>query len=206
MSITVSMNGISRHFGERSALQEISATAIPGKVLVVTGPNGSGKSTMLKIAAGLLRPSSGSVLYGDGTTQGPAASFSDKIGFVSPELMLYDELSAIENLTFFGGLKGVIDVEAKAESLLKKVGLLDRADDAVSGYSSGMKQRLKYCFALIGDPEVLIIDEPTANLDEPGKLLAYSIISEARKSLTVILATNEKEEVPLGDEIILLNP
>lgn len=204
MGITVVMDGVSRRFGKRSALVKVSALAEPGKLLLVTGQNGTGKSTLLKIAAGIIRPSTGKVVYKDGSSEGLPSAFSTKIGFVSPELSLYDELSAIDNLTFFGRLKGVCEPTAKAEMLLKIVGLLDRADDAIGGFSSGMRQRVKYCFSLINDPDVWILDEPTANLDEPGKELVYSLIHERKPGRTVIVATNEKEEVALGDELILL--
>lgn len=204
MAITVVIDGVSRRFGERTALRKVSAAARPGRLLLVTGRNGSGKSTLLKIAAGLLRPSTGSVVYNDGADDGSPELFSDRIGFVSPELSLYDELSALDNLTFFGGLKGVRDAALKGEALLERVGLLDRADDPLSSFSSGMKQRMKFCFSLINDPDVWILDEPTANLDDAGKELVYSLIEDMRKKSALIIATNEKEEVRLGDEVIEL--
>lgn len=204
MAITVVINGVSRRFGERTALRKVSAAARPGRLLLVTGRNGSGKSTLLKIAAGLLRPSTGAVVYNDGADDGSPELFSDRIGFVSPELSLYDELSALDNLTFFGGLKGVRDAALKGEALLERVGLLDRADDPLSSFSSGMKQRMKFCFSLINDPDVWILDEPTANLDDAGKELVYSLIEDMRKKSALIIATNEKEEVRLGDEVIEL--
>ena len=204
MAITVVIDGVSRRFGERTALRKVSAAARPGRLLLVTGRNGSGKSTLLKIAAGLLRPSTGSVVYRDGADDGSPELFSDRIGFVSPELSLYDELSALDNLTFFGGPKGVRDAALKGEALLERVGLLDRADDPLSSFSSGMKQRMKFCFSLINDPDVWILDEPTANLDDAGKELVYSLIEDMRKKSALIIATNEKEEVRLGDEVIEL--
>lgn len=204
MAITVVIDGVSRRFGERTALRKVSAAARPGRLLLVTGRNGSGKSTLLKIAAGLLRPSTGAVVYNDGADDGSPELFSDRIGFVSPELSLYDELSALDNLTFFGGLKGVRDAALKGEALLERVGLLDRADDPLSSFSSGMKQRMKFCFSLINDPDVWILDEPTANLDDAGKELVYSLIEDMRKKSALIIATNEKEEVRLGDEVIEL--
>ena len=204
MAITVVIDGVSRRFGERTALCEVSATAKPGKLLLVTGRNVSGKSTLLKIAAGLRRPSTGSVVYKDGTDDGAPELFSDRIGFASPELSLYDELSALDNLTFFGGLKGVKGSTARAEALLKRAGLLDRADDPLSSFSSGMKQRMKFCFSLMNEPDVWILDEPTANLDDAGKGLVYSLIGEMRRKSALIIATNEKEEVRLGNEVIEL--
>lgn len=205
MGVIVRMEAISRSFGGRAALKTVSATASPGRLLVIAGPNGSGKSTLLKITAGLIRPTTGKVAYDDGTGVFSPAAFSSRIGFLSPELMLYEELSPLENLAFFGKLRGVKDPEKSAEALLRYVGLLDRADDPLSSFSSGMRQRVKYCFALIGEPDVLLLDEPTANLDEPGKQMVYSLISELKTSKTIIVATNEREEVLLGDEKVLLH-
>lgn len=205
MGVIVRMEAISRSFGGRAALKPVSATASPGRLLVIAGPNGSGKSTLLKIAAGLIRPTSGKVAYLDGTEACSPSAFSSRIGFLSPELMLYEELSPLENLTFFGRLRGVRAPEQEAEALLKDVGLLDRSDDPLSSFSSGMRQRVKYCFALLGGPDVLLLDEPTANLDEPGKQMVYSLISALKASKTIIVATNEREEVLLADEKVLLH-
>ncbi len=205
MGVTVRMEAISRSFGGRAALKAVSATASAGRLLVVAGPNGSGKSTLLKIAAGLIRPTTGKVTYDDGTGALPPAAFSPRIGFLSPELMLYEELSPLENLNFFGRLRGLKDAEAASEALLKNVGLIDRADDPLSSFSSGMRQRVKYCFALMGEPDVLLLDEPTANLDEPGRQMVYSLILSLKPTRTIIMATNEREEVLLGDEKVLLH-
>ena len=206
MGVIVRMEAISRSFGGRAALKSVSATASAGRLLVIAGPNGSGKSTLLKIAAGLIRPTTGKVIYDDGTGQSPPSAFSSRIGFLSPELMLYEELSSLENLSFFARLRGVEDAEDAAEALLRSVGLLERADDPLSSFSSGMKQRVKYCFALMGEPDVLLLDEPTANLDEPGKQMVYSLLGGLKASRTIIMATNEREEVLLGDDKVLLNP
>lgn len=205
MGVIVRMEAISRSFGGRAALKPVSATALPGRLLVIAGPNGSGKSTFLKIAAGLIRPTAGKVTYDDGTGASSPSAFSSRIGFLSPELMLYEELSPLENLTFFGRLRGVKDPEEAAEALLGNVGLLDRADDPLSSFSSGMRQRVKYCFALLGEPDVLLLDEPTANLDEPGKQMVYSLISALKGQKTIIVATNEREEVLMGDDKVLLH-
>ena len=206
MGVIVKMEAISRSFSGRAALKPVSATASAGRLLVIAGPNGSGKSTLLKIAAGLIRPTTGKVAYDDGTGQSSPSAFSSRIGFLSPELMLYEELSSLENLIFFGRLRGVEDAEAAAEALLRSVGLLERADDPLSSFSSGMKQRVKYCFALMGEPDVLLLDEPTANLDEPGRQMVYSLLEGLKASRTIIMATNEREEVLLGDEKVLLHP
>ena len=123
---------------------------------------------------------------------------------VSPDLTLYDELSAAENLRFFAQVRGLSATPEFVGSLLDRFGLGGRGGDLVRAYSSGMKQRLKYAFALMHDPPLLILDEPTANLDERGVALVHDTIAQARLRKCVVMATNEPEEVRLGDVVIQL--
>ena len=124
------------------------------------------------------------------------------IGLVSPDLVLYEELTAIENLSFFAGVAGYHFSIAELEERLTNMGLENRGNDLVGSYSSGMKQRLKYCLALLRDPQMLLLDEPTANLDDKGKELVDKII-KSHKGITII-ATNEKTELEYGDQIVRL--
>jgi len=124
------------------------------------------------------------------------------IGLVSPDMVLYDELTAIENLTFFAEVAGHKFDIPELERRLENIGLGGRGHDFVGSYSSGMKQRLKYCLALLRAPEVLILDEPTANLDERGKGLVDDIIRSHQG--IVVIATNEKTELSYGDQFIRL--
>jgi heme exporter protein A len=117
--------------------------------------------------------------------------------------VLYDELTAVENLLFFGNLTGLNLDENDLEKSLTRVGLERRGNDKVGAYSSGMKQRLKYCLALMRDPEMLLLDEPTSNLDDEGKELVSEIIKSHEGIL--VIATNEKSELEYGDRIIRLD-
>lgn len=220
----LSLEQVSHSFGKRRVLTSVSAAVRAGQVMVVTGPNGSGKSTLIKIAARLIRPASGRVVWRAGGRELGMDAAKGVVGLVSPELTLYDELTAIENLLFFArvrgwsghglvrwrGLAGAEDVaagggaRARARAILEQVGLEGRGDDLVGTYSSGMKQRLKYTFALMHSPALLLLDEPTANLDEAGTEIVRRIIAEARGSACVVVATNEPEEVTWGDAVIRL--
>jgi heme exporter protein A len=220
----LSLEQVSHSFGKRRVLTSVSAAVRAGQVMVVTGPNGSGKSTLIKIAARLIRPASGRVVWRAGGRELGMDAAKGVVGLVSPELTLYDELTAIENLLFFArvrgwsghglvrwrGLAGAEDVaagggaRARARAILEQVGLEGRGDDLVGTYSSGMKQRLKYAFALMHSPALLLLDEPTANLDEAGTEIVRRIIAEARGSACVVVATNEPEEVTWGDAVIRL--
>jgi len=202
MDSKLTLNGLAKSYPGRPVFSNINAEVSSGHRLVVTGPNGSGKSTLIKTICGFIRPTKGTInlrLNGADLTR---LELRPHIGLVSPDLVLYDELTAVENLAFFSGVAGN---EIGRDDLLKKiseVGLAGRGDDLVGSYSSGMKQRLKYCLALLGEPGLLLLDEPTANLDDAGKSLVDSIIKN-NKGITVI-ATNEKTELDYGDEIIRL--
>jgi heme exporter protein A len=205
--VIVRFNQVTQRFGPRSVLRGISAEVHAGQVGIITGHNGSGKSTLLRIAAGLLTPQSGSVEFElDGevvTEDARRASF----GFVAPDLVLYRELTGAENLHFFAGLRGINMTREMLIEALTEVGLRGRGKDLVSGYSSGMRQRLKYAFALIGRPRILLLDEPTANLDVDGMAMVERVV-EAQKSRQdgglVIVATNEPRETAWGMPIVHL--
>ncbi|MEW6244779.1 MAG: ABC transporter ATP-binding protein [Bacillota bacterium] len=176
-----------------------------GQCLVITGANGSGKSTLLKILAGLLLPTSGQVeMEIDGRSL-TAAQRRRLTGWVSPELTLYDELSARENLSFFARVRGVtLDVRT-LDSTLSRLGLTQRADDPLSTYSSGMKQRVKYGFAIMHRPPFLFLDEPGTTMDESGARLLADIIDEQKRHGLVVLATNDREETAYGDRRLRLD-
>jgi heme exporter protein A len=200
----LTIDSVSKSYGSRRVLRDVTARAATGQVLVIAGPNGSGKSTLVKMVARLVRPTDGRVLWKlDGCTL-PATDVRRVVGLASPDLAFYDELSAIENLRFFARVRGVSERPELIESLLDRFGLGGRGGDLVGAYSSGMKQRLKYAFALMHDPPLLLLDEPTANLDERGVALVYDTIAQARLCKCVVIATNEPEEVRLGDVIIQL--
>ena len=131
--------------------------------------------------------------------------FKHHIGFVSPYLNLYDEFTALENLQFLSSIRGTLQLnENRIKELLTRVGLWTRRDDFVGTFSSGMKQRLKYAFALLHEPAVLILDEPTSNLDAEGIEVVEHIIQEQKKSNILIIATNNNEEASSCDQQIQL--
>ena len=127
-----------------------------------------------------------------------------QLGLVSPELRLYEGLSAVENLEFFCAVRGLPFSLLRARELLEFVGLAKRGRDFVGNFSSGMKQRLKYACALWHRPHILVLDEPTSHLDEKGAQLVEQIILEQRRRGMVVLATNEPAEVKFGDQSLVL--
>jgi heme exporter protein A len=194
--------GLERRFGRRLVFTDINATITCGEVLSVSGPNGSGKSTLLRIIAGLQGATRGRVLFCDGNVVLDASTRRAVSGYVAPDFALYARLSGAENLRFLASLYGVGNPDTNG--LLARVGLAGREDDSVGSYSSGMRQRLKYAAALLHKPALLLLDEPTANLDSDGVCMVQQVIAAQRIAGITVIATNEAEEVSWGDRVIRL--
>jgi heme exporter protein A len=198
--VVVEFRGVSKRFGNRSVLTAVSGTLQPGRVLVVAGPNGAGKSTLLNILAGLLRPSRGDVVYHAGDGPLPRARWFEHIGMASPDMSVYEELSAIENLSFFARLRGLHLDQATMSRLLEGLGLPPREHARpVATYSSGMKQRVKLAQAVLHEPPVLLLDEPSSNLDEGGHEIVADLVARFRQRAAVAVATNDPREMAWAD-------
>jgi heme exporter protein A len=197
--VQLKLTDVGRRFGRRVVFQNLSAEARSGQTLVLAGANGSGKSTLMKIVAGLLPPSAGQIdMRLDSLPLDPVARRAH-IGFVAPDLTLYGELSGAENILFFARLRGIDLTREDLISLLERVGLKGRGRDYVGNYSSGMRQRLKYAFALLHRPPILLLDEPTANLDVSGMEIVERVVLEQKTRGLVVVATNEPREVAWAD-------
>lgn len=195
----LSVEKISKNFGRKKILRDISFELFSGKSAAVVGPNGSGKTTLLRVICGLIRPSQGEIRYIENNHPIPQKIFYKTMGLVGPYLELYEELTASENLLFFARMKRIQNAPAKISFLMDRLNLTGNEDEQVKNYSSGMRQRLKYVFALIGEPEILILDEPTSNLDKDGIDRVYDIMSEQKKTKILLLATNEQTDLQYGD-------
>lgn len=198
------LSRVSKNFGRRLVFSNIDFEFKRNGIIGISGGNGSGKSTLSKIISGVLTPSSGSVNHIFSGRKIAEESLHNHIGFVSPYLILYDEFSAMENLFYLTKIRGNEFDQKKAEAFLDQFNLLKRKDDIVKTYSSGMKQRLKFVFSLLHYPNLLILDEPTSNLDEEGKNTVYSTIKEKGNESIVIIASNETADLNLCEEIIHL--
>jgi len=203
-SVTVEGKGLSKSFDRRTIFSGIAFSVRSGETLLITGRNGSGKSTLVKIISGVLTPTAGGVTFrGEQATE--KNDGHTLVGLVSPYLQVFEEFSAIENLALALRLRGQRRDPASARALLSRVGLDSRKSDDVRTYSSGMKQRLKYAFALLHRPPILILDEPTANLDQEGVALVREIMQEQRETGVLIVATNDPGEVETFDHQIDLH-
>jgi heme exporter protein A len=176
----IELEGLTRRYGDREALSDVTLTLEQGRTLVVFGPNGAGKTTLLRVLATLLRPHGGQArVLGHAL---PGAGW--RVGFLGHASLLYRDLTARENLRFHARLHGA--PPERVEALLDAVGLRARADDPVHTYSRGMVQRAAVARAVLHDPELLLLDEPTANLDPHAAELVEPLIGAASGRTRVI--------------------
>ncbi len=195
---------VTKNFGRRLVFKNVNLLYKGTGVYGISGRNGSGKSTLVKIIAGLISPSKGKITHTKNGKQVEAEELHNFIGFVSPYLVLYDEFSAEENLNYFAKIRGIEFNKDKVDLLLNEFLLYDRRNDLVKGYSSGMKQRLKFIFALMHSPDLIILDEPTSNLDSSGKDSVYKIIESESASSIIVIASNEENDLQLCKERLQL--
>ncbi len=199
---SVEANELNKTFGRRLIFNGINFRYDESGVFGISGPNGSGKSTLVKIIAGLISPTKGKIIHKNSDDEIIPEKLHNHIGFVSPYLVLYEEFTAWENLNIFSKIRDISFDKDYAKDLLSRFLLYNRRDDLVKTYSSGMKQRMKFIFALIHNPELLIFDEPTSNLDDEGKNSVYEIIEDKRKESIIIIASNDKADLDLCPEIL----
>ncbi len=201
---SLELQNIIKYFGRRLIFENLSHTFYSGKVYGISGPNGSGKSTLVKIISNLISPTKGKIIHKLNEKVIDDIHLHNYLGFVSPYLFLYDEFTAEENLMHCSRIRGIKFDKEKSDMFLDQFKLYDRRNDLVRGYSSGMKQRLKYAFALLHNPSVLILDEPTSNLDNNGKEIVYDLIREQVKDRLLIIASNEETDLSLCSDVIEL--
>ena len=201
---TVELNNLVKYFGRRLIFEGINFSFSSRNIYGVSGPNGSGKSTLVKIIANLISPTRGKVIHKNNLKEIEPDKLHNQIGFVSPYLFLYDEFTAEENLLHFSSIRGISFNKERSDYLLNELKLIDRKNDLVRGYSSGMKQRLKFIFALLHRPALIILDEPTSNLDNTGKEKVYELIRKEAENNLVIIASNEDSDIALCSQVIEL--
>jgi heme exporter protein A len=202
----LSLAGLRRDYGERTALDGIGFELARGKTLLVLGPNGAGKTTLLRILATLLRPSGGEVRALGCRIPEETWKLRGRIGFLGHEPLLYRDLSGRENLRFHARLHGVRGDagEARIAELLAAAGMERRAEDRVAELSAGMRQRLAICRCVLHEPELLLLDEPDSNLDAVGRELARNLIGPSEARTRVIVSHDPERFEPESDQILRL--
>ena len=199
---TLTFKNVTKTFGRRLIFKNINREFTSGNVYGFSGRNGSGKSTLIKIAADVISPTQGEIIHENNGEKIISEKLHHYLGFVSPYLVLYDEFTAEENLYHFSKIRGIEYNSDRTKFLLSEFELYKRRNDYLKGYSSGMKQRIKFIFALLHNPNVLFLDEPTSNLDNIGKEKVYEIINKEGKDKLVIVASNEESDLNLCSEIL----
>ena len=202
----LSVAGLRRDYGERTALQGVDLELVAGETLLVLGPNGAGKTTLLRILATLLRPSEGEARALGCVLPGEAWRLRERIGFLGHEPLLYRDLSGRENLRFHARLHGLPrdEAEARITTLLSAMGMERRADERVAELSAGMRQRLAICRCVLHDPELLLLDEPDSNLDAEGRELASAMIGSAEGRTRVVVSHDPERFEAEADQVLRL--
>lgn len=203
----IEVENLSKVFGLLPALQSLDFTVARGEFVLLLGANGSGKSTLLRLLSGLSKPSAGRIRIGGWQLPQEAMAVRSQIGLVAHRPLLYENLTARENLEFYGRLYGIGRAERAARSvaLLRQVGLLRRADTLVRTFSHGMQQRLSIARALLHQPDLLLLDEPYSGLDQAAGELLEDLLATARQDgKTIILSTHQLERLPHSAERALI--
>jgi heme exporter protein A len=174
----IEIRGLVKAFGRKVVLRGVDLSIEPGEAVVLFGPNGAGKTTLMRIVATLSRPTAGTVRVGGIDLSYAPDAVRQQLGFVSHVPLLYENLTAEENLRFFGRLYGLGDLETRIDAMLRQVGLVARRHDLVRTFSRGMVQRLSIARALLADPSVLLLDEPDTGLDQHAAALLHRLIAQ----------------------------
>lgn len=179
MAFLLEVQNLEKSFGHKKALRRINLKVSKGEFLVLFGPNGAGKTTLLKTISTIIKPTKGQILFRGQVVDDNSIFLREVIGLVSHNTLLYDDLTAYENLVFYARMYGVEDYRKRIEELLHLVGLYHRKDDVVRTFSRGMLQRLSIARAIIHDPQILLLDEPYTGLDAQ----AIKILDELLENL-----------------------
>lgn len=202
----VSLQNVYKTYGHVTALKNISFDIQEGSFISIFGANGAGKSTLLKILSNQTRPSKGEIYYSSISAKKLQDSYRKKFGVISHQPFLYENLSALENLTFYGNLYGIKNAEKRAEELLKKVDLYNRRHDAIRTFSRGMLQRVSIVRALIHNPEMIFLDEPYTGLDSVASASLTAILKEQLEgNKTILMVTHDlKIGLELSSKVIIM--
>ncbi len=205
----IQVANLSKSYGTVQAVKNISFEINEGEIFGLLGPNGAGKSTTLSMLSSMLKCDKGIISIDGIKLNGNARKFKTLIGVVPQEISLYEELSAYENLLFWGKLYGIVvaDLKKKIDETLKLIGLYERRKDLVKTYSGGMKRRINIAAALLHNPKVLLLDEPTVGIDPQSRNLIFEIIESLNKQgMTIVYTTHYMEEVErLCDRIAIVD-
>jgi ABC-2 type transport system ATP-binding protein len=202
------LQNINKNFGDFSAVEGLSLKVNKGDVYGFLGPNGAGKSTTLRMILGLIKPTSGEIFFKGNKIDGKSKSYLKDIGSLIERAEMYESISAQDNLRLLGKLSNVPNLNSKVDDLLKEVGLFDRRKSKVKTFSQGMKQRLGIAQAVLHEPNLLILDEPSNGLDPQGQIDMRNLIMKINKErdITIIISSHILSEIELmANRMIILS-
>jgi ABC-2 type transport system ATP-binding protein len=193
----IEINNVSKNYGELTALDDVSLTIHEGELFGLLGPNGAGKSTLINLMNTYLKLEHGEILINNKSVKSETDQVKKLIGIIPQEIALYDELTAFENLKFWGEIYGIGSKELKkrCDETLKLVGLFDRRNDSLKKYSGGMKRRINIAAGLLHNPDVILMDEPTVGVDPQSRNFIFEMIEQLNSiGKTIVYTTHYMEE------------
>lgn len=204
--VFIKLQNVKKSYGNFNALTDISFDLFRGDFLSIFGPNGAGKSTLLKILSAQTRHTKGKVLFDNVELNSKPNEFRKSFGVISHLPFLYENLTAEENLKFYGKIYSVKDINRRVDELLKKVELINRKKDLVRNYSRGMLQRLSIARALVHNPDIILLDEPYTGLDQHASYILTNILKEQfENKKTIIMVThNLSRGYDLASKIVIM--
>ncbi|RPH32472.1 MAG: ABC transporter ATP-binding protein [Bacteroidales bacterium] len=201
----IEIENLSKYYGKLRALNSMSLEVPEGTIYGLVGPNGSGKTTLIKVLVGSLHPNSGFIKVLGLDPLKDKWKLRKQIGYMPQSPALYDDLSARNNIMFFGKAQNVPDLKKKADEILSFAELTSRANDMVGTFSGGMKKRVSLCCALIHNPRIIFLDEPTAAVDPHLKMQSWILFRKlAQSGVTIFISTHQMDEAMLCDKVTIL--
>jgi ABC-2 type transport system ATP-binding protein len=205
MANAVEIENLCKDYGKLRALNNIMLNVPPGTIYGLVGPNGAGKTTLIKTLVGAVKPDTGTVRVLELDPLRDKWKLRKQIGYMPQSPALYDDLSAKDNLLFFGNAQNTANLKQKANEILEFAELSNRANDFVRNFSGGMKKRVSLCCALIHQPKIVFLDEPTAAIDPHLKLESWKLFRQlANKGITLFISTHLMDEALLCDKVAIL--
>jgi ABC-2 type transport system ATP-binding protein len=202
----IQVNGLTKDYGARRAIDNLTFDAEQGEIVGFLGPNGAGKTTTMRILTGYMPPTDGTAIVAGYDIVEESLEVRKRVGYLPETVPLYDDMTALEYLKFMADLRKIPDAEERAYETLEQVNLEDRANSFIGKFSKGMRQRIGLAQALIHRPEVLILDEPTIGLDPAQVVEIRNVIREIGKDRTVLLSTHILTEAQqICDRVLIIN-
>lgn len=202
----IQVNGLTKDYGVRRAIDNLTFDAEQGEIVGFLGPNGAGKTTTMRILTGYMPPTEGSAIVAGYDVVEESMEVRRRVGYLPETVPIYEDMTALEYLKFMADLRHIPDPEERAYETLESVNLEDRADSYIGSFSKGMRQRVGLAQALIHRPEVLILDEPTIGLDPAQVVEIRNVIREIGRDRTVLLSTHILSEAQqLCDRVLIIN-